>query len=500
MKIKVEVTADQKRKVVIDEGATEQETAEKISRSLKYSIRDGSWWSVMVGFGESYFSAFGVFLQATAFQITLLASIPQLLSSLLQLTAVKLTNIFRSRQTIVLINVFLQACMLPLILLFSWLTKSVWVFIALVTLYFVFGQMASPAWSSWMGDLVNEDVRGRYFGKRNRYITFATFLSLVTAGLILNYFSTFNKFIGFAILFLIACMGRLVSCYYLSLKFEPKVQIREPKSYGFFTFLRSIHTNNFGIFSLFTMLMIFAVNIAGPLFVFFWLTYLNFSYLQLMVLIAAEQIVTFIMVTHWGANADHYGNKTILWASSYLASLIPLWWLLALYLAPTYIFPLAICIQVFSGFSWSGFNLSSSNFIYDSVEPENRIRLTSYYTALRGIAIFVGGTIGGLLIATKFSSPVLSKVFPHGFYIVLLLSFIARLSVTILFIKKIHDAKPKEHKTRFIHFVTTMPAQGLMFDSVVGLNRTIKKFREKLKSIESKFDTWESDYKVKTKN
>ena len=501
MKIKVETTKDNKRKVVIDhESVTDKETAEKIKKSLKYSIKDGAWWSAMIGFGESYLGAFAVFLQATVFEISFLSSIPQLFSSLLQLSAVRLTNLFRSRRKIVLFSVFFQALVWPLIILFSYLTKSVWVLIFLTTLYFIFGQLAGPAWSSWMGDLVKEDERGRYFGRRNRTMGLITFLSVMIAGALLEYFSKIDTMLGFSILFSVSFVSRMISYYYLSLKFEPNVELRVPKEYGFLEFVKTIHKTNFGIFTLFSMLMQFAVYIAAPIFVVYWLEYFEFSYFQYMVVVAAAQIATFITISHWGINADYYGNKVVLYVSSYIVSIHPLFWYLIWFVDKSLFYPLSIILQVISGFAWAGFNLSSSNYIYDSVEAEDRIRLTSYHTALKGIAIFLGATFGGIIAGVSFQSPLITKLLPSGLFLTIILSFIARTIVTSMYISKIEEMKVIEHKRRFLYFITTMPVQGMIFDSIVGMNRTVKKFRERLKRVEKKLDYWEVDLKKKTKN
>lgn len=47
--------------------------------SLRHSMRDSVAWSVMIGSGENYFSAFAVFLRATTAQIGILATVPQYL-------------------------------------------------------------------------------------------------------------------------------------------------------------------------------------------------------------------------------------------------------------------------------------------------------------------------------------------------------------------------------------------------------------------------------------
>ena len=70
----------------------------KVKKSLKYSIWDGSFASAMVGFGESFFSAFAIFLKASNFQISLLGSLPRAMGSFVQLYSSKLLKIFGTRK------------------------------------------------------------------------------------------------------------------------------------------------------------------------------------------------------------------------------------------------------------------------------------------------------------------------------------------------------------------------------------------------------------------
>jgi MFS family permease len=486
-----------KQNVKVDEGNTQQETAIKIDKSLRAAIKEGGFFSIMKGFGESYLSAFAVFLKASALQIGLLASIPQLISALLQLFAVKLTNIFKSRKKIVITFVLAQAITWLVILSIFFLTNSVWILIFLTSLYFVFGSILTPAWMSWMGDLVHEEQRGKYFGRRNRVMGFASFISIIVAGYILEQMSVFSTFYAFMILFGIAFLSRLISFYFILTQFEPSVEIRVPKEVGFISFLKDITKSNFGIFSLYVNSMRFAVNLISPLFVIYWLTYLNYTYFQYMILIATTAIAGFITMAYWGAHADYYGNKTVLWVSSYLTALVPLLWYFFRFFDS---FTFAITIQAISGFAWAGFNLSSSNFIFDSVKPRERIRLISYHNVNQGIAIFLGATIGGLIAGFSFNSPIMSIILPAGIFLPMLLSFVVRLIVIFLFLHKVNETRIVKHRPHFLYFVAVMPAQGIIFDSVVGMNRTLKRFKQQLLKIESKLTNIEGSYKKRTKN
>ncbi len=472
---------------------TSQDIKKKINKSLSYSIKDGSWWAVMAGFGQSYLSAFAVFLNSTPFQLSMLASIPLVLSSFLQLFAFKLTNIFSSRKKLVLYSAFLQALVWLLIIGVSCFTKNVWVLIILSSLYFIFGAIGGPAWNSWMGDLVPEEMRGRYFGMRNRTVGFFSFLMVSIAGILLDKLSQFDTHFAFLTLFFIAFVGRMVSFYYLSKKYEPIVEIRNVKPYGFIKYLKNIRNNNFGMFSLYNSLLYFSVFMVGPLFVIYFLTYLNFTYLQYSVFIAVSAISSFITVSYWGKHADHYGNKAILWVTSNLLFLLPLLWFFVNLIPKPFQFFMGIGINLLSGMAWAGFNISSGNFFYDNVEPELRIRFISYHNVLRGIAIFAGSLIAGWLGSLNFSYGIIS----NGLLLAMLLSALCRFIVTMIFLNFISEVKMVHKRPRFLHFITVMPVEGLMFDSIVGMNRTLKTFRNKLKNLEKRLNFLEKSFKKK---
>jgi MFS family permease len=289
----------------------------------------------------------------------------------------------------------------------------------------------------------------------------------------------------------------MISTYFLSVKFEPIVEIREPRGESFLSFLKNIRKTNFGTFTTFIGWMHFAVFIVSPLFVIYWLRYLELSYLQYTVIIASASITSFITITYWGAYADSYGNKIILLFSSYMLSMLPLAWFLLSFFPSNYYFPLGVIINIFGGFSWAGFNLSAMNLQFDTVVPEHRVRLVSYHAIIKGTAIFFGSIIGGGLSYLVF--PSLPQML-NGIFLAMIISTIGRFVVTNLFARKITETRIVESHPHFLHFITVMPVQGMIFESVVGMNRTLKKFKDRLQKVEHKLEFWEEDLKQKTKN
>ncbi|MBU0461070.1 MAG: MFS transporter [Nanoarchaeota archaeon] len=250
----------------------------------------------MVGFGESFFSAFAIFLRATNTQIGLLSALPQMLGSLLQLVSNRLLKFFKSRKRLVCTVVFLQALMyIPVALVFFFGTMKVFLLIAFVSIYWMLGMIANPAWSSWMGDLVDEKRRGTYFGKRNKIAGITSFITFIIAGYILQAFGdgSQRQYLGFAIIFTIALISRLISLFYLTKKYEPRFALTQRAQFSFLDFIEHAWERNYGTFVLYLAFMNLAVYIAAPFFTAYMLNDLKFSYETFAIVTAAAIFVKF---------------------------------------------------------------------------------------------------------------------------------------------------------------------------------------------------------------
>jgi len=432
-----------------------EEKEEKIKKSLKFSIFDGAFYWMMVGFGESFLAAFAVFLKATNVQLGLLSSLPKALGSLSQLFSNNLLKFFKSRKKIVCIGVFLQAFMyIPIALVFFFGEFSIPILIVFVCLYWIFGAIGGPAWSSWMGDLVSEHKRGDYFGNRNKIGSFVSFLSLLAAGYILQRFSTgnFMEYVGFCIIFSIAIVSRFISFFYLTKQYEPEY-VFEPKShFSFIQFLKQARFTNYGLFVFYLSLMNLGIYIAAPFFTPYMLYDLKLSYTLFTILTATAMIVKFMMMPIWGNLCDKYGTKKVLTISGFLMPAIPLLWTLSTNI--NYL----IFVQIFAGFSWAGFDIASFNFIFDTTKPSKRATCVAYYKVLKGLAIFIGAMAGGLMV--NYNSFFWSK-----YYLVFIISFVIRYFASFLLLPKLKEIRMVEaisHRKLLMKALTTRPSIGLV--------------------------------------
>jgi MFS family permease len=228
-------------------------------------------------------------------------------------------------------------------------------FIAAVILFTSFGALANPAWGSLLSDLVPQEHRGSYFGWRSRNLGVAAVISSAAAGMILHHLKQWNIFSGFFLIFLIAFAARVISWAYLKDMQEPPLKTGEPLKSGFFSFIRNFKQDNFARFVIFAALMSFSVNLASPFFAVFMLRDLKFSYWLYGLINVVATLTVFLVISRWGRHADKTGNLKLIKLTAPMIGAIPLFWIVNQ--NPVYL----VLAQIFSGFAWAGFNLSSTN-------------------------------------------------------------------------------------------------------------------------------------------
>jgi len=294
--------------------------------------------------------------------------------------------------------------------------------IAFYALLVVFGSFISPAWNSLMKDNVDK-ARGDFFGKRNKIIKIVTLISMLVCGLILNYFKKTNLiFIGFAIIFGIAFVARLISDYFLSKHSEPKLKLKKGYYFTIGSFIRGIPKSNFGKFALFVSLITFASAIASPFIAVYVLRDLNFDYIIWTMVIVSNAFSMLISMPFWGKFIDRFGSFRVMRWMGALIFLVPILWFFSSFLIKISIpFTLGyfIIIEIFSGFIWAGFNLSAVNFIYDAVTREKLALCVAYYNVFNGVGLFLGASLGGIIASLDINflglTPILFVFLISGF-------------------------------------------------------------------------------------
>src|SRR3989338_7470990 len=419
----------------------------KIKESEKTSIREGSFFGVMEGFGVRYITPYALALGATNLIVGLISTLPGFLGNLTQLYTTQLIK-KKSRKSLVFFAILMQALLwIPLIFVgvLYYFYPAIreylpWMLLTIYSLLIIFGSSAGPAWNSWMKDLIVKNS-GKYFGTRNRIVNLAIVISMAFAGLILSYF-TKSLLIGFFIIFFIAFLARLISSFLLLKQYEPPFTYKDNSYFSFKQFLQKMSSNNFGRFVILVSLISFATSIAGPFFAVYMLRDLGFSYIQFTIVSTGAIISMIIFLPRWGVFADSFGNVKVLKLTSLFITIIPLLWFFTIFLKGLPLISIVVylfCLELFSGFMWAGFNLSASNFIYDAVTREKMAFCVAYFNIINSFGAFIGAILGGFLVSHDFT---ISGI--NGIAILFILSFIIRFFIMVFIqttLKEVREVK-----------------------------------------------------------
>ena len=353
----------------------------------------------------------------------------------------------------VLVGASLQGLVL-LFLPFAYLFEvgAFWYVLFFICMYWISGMIVGPAWTSWIGDVVPGDIRGTYFGKRNAVSGIVAVVSMIISAVILSYYAVSPSY-AFTILFLLAFAMRAVSVYFLSRQYEPASSTSAHSPISFREFLKEADMKNYGMFMALSCFMNFCVFLSAPFFAPYMHSSLSMSFTLITFLLAVATLSKCLFMPLWGKMSDQYGSRKVFSLCAYLMPMVPLLWLVSPSMG------WLIFAQIFSGLIWSGYEISSSNFIFEMVPKSKRITCTSYINMINSASILLGGVIGGLIILW----------FPqnmwNAYLFVFLLSGVLRYGVVFTFVRHLKEVRTvtsiSYHRLLFTTFASALPTAGI---------------------------------------
>lgn len=373
---------------------------EELRKSLRCSHQEAVASATMTGTSDNFLNAFAVYLQASALQMGWLTAIPQLVGAICQIVSVWLGNHVRRKPLVVRTALVQSGVVAGLALLalayggglapgsaMGWL-------IFLAVLYFGCLNVIQPHWRAWMGGLVPPRRRGVFFAARTRLTMGASLAVFITGGLVLSQTDSFDRaWIGFAMLFGLAAVGRFSSGILLSRMHDPEPDSARnamPLLDSWRHIADSLRDPSFRHYSFFVASMQGAVAVSAPFFAVYMLRDLNFTYLQFSLNNIASISTQFIMLRFWGRYSDRFGNHATMMLASSVIPVIPLLWLFS----ANYYY--LILVQIISGLSWSGFTLSTANYLYDIRPHQTNFALyAAIQSGTSALLVFCGALLGG---------------------------------------------------------------------------------------------------------
>ena len=375
--------------------------SKQIKSSLRISTVEGSWWAVMYGMVETYFGAFFEYLKYTSYEISILSTLPIFIGAVFQNLTGWFYDILRSRKTLLIILKCIQTITIPLILFAGYSSGNYFLLLAFICLYYALAMSQMSPWTSWMGYLVPGRLRGRYFGNRSQVVRIFMLISSLLAGAILNSYEESNTFNGFIIIFSLGMVANFGSIYYLNRQYEPENTTDDE--------IIEIDSSNTNIdsglkrFITYDSLSEFSFHVSGPLMMVYWLRDLKFDYIELAILINVSQVLGLFSMRYWGIRIDNNGSYSTIRFTSFCIGIFPMFWVGIYYLPNELILAGSIIIASLASLMFSGRALALDNRLYEHMKNKKMIKVTSKRFFFRGLSIFIGGLIGGLLTRNESS-------------------------------------------------------------------------------------------------
>ena len=145
------------------------------------------------------------------------------------------------------------------------------------------------------------------------------------------------------------------------------------------------------------------------------------------------------MLQFWGKFSDRFGNHLVMMVSSCMIPLIPLLWMVS----PDYNY--LLFVQVVSGISWSGFTLSTANYLYDIRPHQTTFALyAAIQSGTSALMVFCGGLLGGYLArhAPEIAANISDFWQPGSdLFIVFVTTAVLRMMVVAYFVPKLKEPK-----------------------------------------------------------
>ena len=380
-------------------------SALQLRRNLAAIRTDGFAFSLMVGLGETWIPAFVLAAGFGEYSAAMVASVPILLGSILQLLAPAILYRAGQYRRFVVAAAVLQACSMGLLCGLSLAGQfPVWLVFLASTVYWTAGLSTGPAWNTWVEHLVPTRIRAKFLAARSRWCHLGVSLGLCTAGLLLGGgVHTEAGTTVFAGLFAAGTAARLWSAFKLVQQTDARAcKVRLPEeatvalqlSDRIAQVISQIrHPGPVGRFVVFLLAMQVAVHISGPWFTPFMLSVRKLDWLEYMLLITLGFLGKILALNRAAVIATRFGSSRLLWIGS--IGIVPM---SSLWLVSQSVIWLG-CVQVFSGIMWGCYELAVLLHFFGRIPQSRRVAVLTLYNLGNSAALVLGSCLGGALLS-----------------------------------------------------------------------------------------------------
>ena len=323
-------------------------------------------------------------------------------------------------------------------------------FVVLLLLSSVLLSCSTPAFMSWMSDLVPPDQRGRYFGWRNMLAGLTTMaVSLPAAGFLdlAAKRHLFPQAVAFAAIFGLAVACAIVGVVCLVRQAEPPMERMQSLSEGglrsVLAFYRAPFLDaNFRRLVAFSGSFAFAQFFAAPFYIVYALQTLKLNYAWLQVFATLASLASLVSMPFWGYLSDKFGNRALLAIACFGTGITPLLWVFTSREKLAGSLVLLCFNHLLGGFFWAGVGLTQFNLLIGVTPNERKSVYVGAFSAATGTAGGIAPIIGGALVTALSGAHVQALGWALGAYqIVFVINAVLRFA-SLPLLGRVSDALP----------------------------------------------------------
>lgn len=402
-----------------------------LRRSLGASVSEGIVAEVFTACaGATVLTGWALALKLGPFLVGVMTALP-FFAQFVQFPAAWLTSTFGYRRVALVAVCLSRQVMLPLCVL-PWLPLTLVgqqrLLVGVAAVSAVLGVIGNNAWVAWMGELVPESIRGRFFGRRTALTTLGSTLTSLVAGVLMDKLRPPEGVgLGLPLLAGLACVAGVVTTVLMARQHDPAPN-REKAKLDFHVALLPMRDERARRVLVYQVAWNAAVGVSAPFYSFHMLKNLKMSFLTMAIYLAAVAGMRMLAAPLWGRLIDRLGAQPVLLACSLGIGVIPSIWLFP---TATFLWPLLLDV-VLAGVLWGGHGLASFALPLSVAPRRGRPFYLAAFSTAGGLAYAAASALGGGLASLLPGEFVLGGHAWVNLHVLFALSAVARVAAAFL--------------------------------------------------------------------
>jgi MFS family permease len=375
----------------VSKGGTARQT---LRHSLRASVSEGIVAEVFTACaGATVLTGWALALKLGPLLVGVMTALP-FFAQFIQFPAAWLTSTFGYRRVAMVAVCLSRQVMLPLCVL-PWLPLSLVgqqrLLVAVAAVSAVLGVIGNNAWVAWMGELVPEAFRGRFFGRRTALCTLGGTVASLGAGVLMDKLRPPEGVgLGLPLLAALACGAGVVTTMLMARQHDPAHR-KEKTKLDFRAALLPLRDERARRVLVYQVAWNAAVGLSAPFYAFHMLKNLKMGFLTMALYLAAVAGMRILAAPLWGRIIDRLGAQPVLLACSLGIGVIPSIWLFP---TATFLWPLLLDV-VLAGVLWGGHGLASFALPLSVAPRQGRPFYLAAFSTAGGLAYAAASALGG---------------------------------------------------------------------------------------------------------